>query len=118
MRITNQGETAAPGEFPYQVSISANGQHFCGGALISEKHILTAAHCVIEPVHLGAPVELFKVEVGSNQLNGGKKYSVKRISYRNGFVKPTRTRIPAGDIAVITVSIYLYYTNDFDFRFI
>ncbi len=40
------GTEAEPGEFPWTVALFKNGQHFCGGSLISPTHILTAAHCV------------------------------------------------------------------------
>ena len=45
------GETAQPGELPWQVSIRyvnniANYGHVCGGTIISESHVLTAAHCL------------------------------------------------------------------------
>lgn len=47
-RITN-GETAKPGEFPYQaalnIKMSVISSSFCGGSLISDEYILTAAHC-------------------------------------------------------------------------
>lgn len=40
------GETARPGEFPWQVALQYNGSHFCGGTILNRKFILTAAHCV------------------------------------------------------------------------
>nr|AFK64830.1 trypsin-like proteinase [Chilo suppressalis] len=32
-------------EVPYQVSFIVNNLYFCGGFIVSEKHILTAGHC-------------------------------------------------------------------------
>ncbi|CAG7815359.1 unnamed protein product [Allacma fusca] len=41
------GTVALEGEFPHQVQLTYNGQHFCGGSIISSILILTAAHCLI-----------------------------------------------------------------------
>ncbi|KAJ7989999.1 hypothetical protein DPEC_G00310300 [Dallia pectoralis] len=39
------GQNASPGSWPWQVSLhNANG-HFCGGSLINNGWVLTAAHC-------------------------------------------------------------------------
>lgn len=43
------GRKTEPGEFPFQVRLnirSRRGSGICGGVILDEKHILTAAHCM------------------------------------------------------------------------
>lgn len=41
------GEQASILSHPYQVSIQYFGFHYCGAAVISDRFIVTAAHCAI-----------------------------------------------------------------------
>lgn len=62
------GVDAAPGEFPYQVSVQWGipplipHSHSCGGSIINERYILTAGHCVL-------PIGNLKVFAGKHLIN-------------------------------------------------
>ncbi|KAL5275167.1 hypothetical protein ACFFRR_001242 [Megaselia abdita] len=57
------GDFASQGQFPYQVSLQLNSRHHCGGAVISEGAVVTAAHCTI-----GQNPTSMKVIAGTNDL--------------------------------------------------
>ncbi|XP_030376380.1 chymotrypsin-1 [Scaptodrosophila lebanonensis] len=66
------GSSAPEGWAPYQVSImNTFGEHVCGGSIISEHWILTAAHC------LEWPIKYLKIVTGTNDwTKPGAEYLV------------------------------------------
>ena len=47
LRVVN-GWPAEKNEWPWIAQLRNNGRQFCGGSLIDDRHILTAAHCVAQ----------------------------------------------------------------------
>ncbi|XP_039598749.1 transmembrane protease serine 9-like [Polypterus senegalus] len=79
------GSSSMSGNWPWQVSLRLQGQHFCGGSLISDRWVLTAAHCFI-----GAPDwESMMVMAGGYRLsffNGNEVLrKIKRIVIHERF---------------------------------
>ncbi|CAB0036208.1 unnamed protein product [Trichogramma brassicae] len=93
------GQDASPGEFPHHISMYKDRSYLCGGALISPKHVLTAAHCVQSLVK-NRKYELL-VEVGTVNLGKGRAHRVSRIVYNRGFDLHPGSKLVADDIAVI-----------------
>ncbi|KAF7418822.1 hypothetical protein HZH68_001475 [Vespula germanica] len=64
---------ARDNEFPYLVSIRVNNNLHCGGAIIGQYHILTAAHCIV-PLLNKKPGEVTIVAGTNNLYLGGQFY--------------------------------------------
>ncbi|CAG9792844.1 unnamed protein product [Diatraea saccharalis] len=69
--------------YPYNVAISRNGKHWCGGSIIDEQWVLTAGHC-LESAFDGSKKKLqpFIVRAGSSFHNrGGYQARVNKVFF-------------------------------------
>ncbi|XP_062549587.1 transmembrane protease serine 9-like isoform X2 [Armigeres subalbatus] len=80
------------GEFPWQAALyqeeDGNFSYACGGSLISDRFVLTAAHCVINPNNgFKLAVGRLKVTLGAHEL-GVEDECVQNVRVRKIFVYP------------------------------
>ncbi|XP_039550583.1 chymotrypsin-C-like [Pimephales promelas] len=68
------GTVAEAHSRPYMVSIQKNRQHICGGFLISDQFVLTAAHCHMKDEELTAVVGAHNLK---NENEGSVRIGVK-----------------------------------------
>ncbi|XP_054088503.1 serine protease SP24D-like [Zeugodacus cucurbitae] len=103
------GVAATTGQFPHQVSLqSRDGSHICGGSIISERYILTAAHCVVVGESIQSyPPRVFQVRVGSIQRSiGGQVLKLKQIIVNKAYSDSLN------DVALLELEQPLVFTKD------
>ncbi|XP_051994118.1 transmembrane protease serine 3 [Xyrauchen texanus] len=99
------GNVSSPGQVPWQVSLHYQNQHLCGGSIISDRWIVTAAHCVYG---FAQPL-LWSVHAGiiDQPVSGSEALSVEKIIYHTSYN-------PEGlnyDIALIKLKLPLSFND-------
>lgn len=62
-------------QIPWQISLVYNSNHMCGGSIIGNRWILTAAHCIAE-----RSVYEFQVRAGATErFEDGELYGVEKL---------------------------------------
>ncbi|KAK8386228.1 hypothetical protein O3P69_010734 [Scylla paramamosain] len=107
-RIT-YGRLAGIREIPWQVGMVVDGKFHCGGVLIGEQSILTAAHCVVQYKSTPEKLELTLGDWDLRTENDGKSLKVKA---QRIIVHPSYSRANLqNDIAMIKMASKVTYTE-------
>ncbi len=102
------GKRAPDGKYPWQVrlyDLPADEKGFCGGALIGDQWVLTAAHCVVGMAKPGDPIApIWKVYVGYGSTDRAEmtKVESEKIVLHPDFI--ARGVKSGADIALIKLA--------------
>ncbi|KAL6471760.1 hypothetical protein MHYP_G00204100 [Metynnis hypsauchen] len=95
------GRVAQLGLWPWQVSLHFNGMHICGGTLISQDFVVTAAHCFPDSNPSYMDVRRWHVYMGMVSQNKLQNpYFVKKILLHNQY----NTNTDDFDIALLKLT--------------
>jgi hypothetical protein len=103
------GTTASISDFPWQVYL-ISGTLRCGGSIIADNWILTAAHCTRNSNGTTIPASSMSVKVGANNPSDaqqGKTYLVSEAIVHELYDSQTREN----DIALLRLQQPVNYTN-------
>ncbi|XP_076330435.1 proclotting enzyme-like isoform X1 [Tachypleus tridentatus] len=85
----------------------------CGGALVTQKHIITASHCVVNSKNVPHPVSAFTISLGEHNIysdNDGASpinFTVKAVFYHKKFNSSTFEN----DIAILKLDGTVSFTD-------
>ncbi|XP_067839525.1 transmembrane protease serine 11B-like protein isoform X4 [Heptranchias perlo] len=95
------GTNSMDGEWPWQVSLQI-GSHVCGASIISDRWLVSAAHCFWNTQ------SLWKAYMGSVDVGKGTIRNIKRIIRHPNYARKTQNDF---DIAVLELSSPLTFSN-------
>ena len=100
-----QGNPVQRGRYPWMVLVSDSNSGTCGGTIINNQFILTAAHCVV-----GVPVQSVQVFIGAHERNDDEKLKSEKVS--SVIINP-KYHGQDNDIALIKLAFPLTFNSTF-----
>jgi len=107
-RMIVGGIPAQANEFPWQVSIQNRmGSHYCGGSIITDQWILTAAHCMV-----GDTPAVVQVSAGDHIRNA--QSNVRQILYPERIIihAAYNSQTFANDVALIKLNTRIQFNDN------
>ncbi|CAG4979000.1 unnamed protein product [Parnassius apollo] len=104
------GHNAELNEWPWIVALFNGGRQFCGGSLIDDRHILSAAHCV---AHMTSwDVARLTARLGDHNIRTNTETQhierkIKRVVRHKGFNMQTLYN----DVAILTIEQPVKFSN-------
>uniref|UniRef100_A0A8C4TAC8 Hepsin n=1 Tax=Erpetoichthys calabaricus TaxID=27687 RepID=A0A8C4TAC8_ERPCA len=105
------GQDASLGKWPWQVSLRYDGSHLCGGSIISDRWIITAAHCFSERHRVLSRWHVFTGSI--SQTSPGNNLPIQAVIYHSGYQPFVDSNIDdnSNDIAVIFLATPLTFSE-------
>ncbi|XP_060946859.1 trypsin-like [Limanda limanda] len=100
------GEDAPAGSWPWQVSLQSGGRHFCGGSLINNQWILTAAHCFPSTSTSALAVSLGRDSLEGINLNNVSRSVIQIINHPD-----YNSATSDNDVSLLKLSSTVSFTN-------
>ncbi|KAJ1071235.1 hypothetical protein K5549_021017, partial [Capra hircus] len=101
------GSNAYSGQWPWQVSLHVQGIHVCGGSIITPEWIVTAAHCVEEPLNNPKIWAAFAGILKQSYMFYGSGYRVAKVISHPNYDSNTKNN----DIALMKLQTPLTFND-------
>ncbi|KAJ8673826.1 hypothetical protein QAD02_005088 [Eretmocerus hayati] len=99
------GDPAQLNDYPFNAVLKRDSHYVCSGSIINKKHVVSAAHCVINITNMEFEDKPTYVTVGTNHLHssssGGLTVAVEKIFIPSEYFKKIEPYTEVGDICVL-----------------
>ncbi|EDS44459.1 coagulation factor X [Culex quinquefasciatus] len=113
--VITSGQSTWPGQFPWHAALYrrqlVGSEYICGGFLVSDRVVVTAAHCVTAPNGYQMVPEALSVRLGVYELlamtRNGQEHRVERVYRHEDYVASSYRQ----DVAVLMLQTVVEFTR-------